>query len=193
MIWNSYNKGIYPYPSTGVEDHETHWTVIEKWQTTFTEPVETTGRKQKTAATARWGTLFFSPLKLFTRIRWFGLMTDWFSIFCCIWSEWPTKRGSWYLAACRSFQTWIWGSWPGHGAEVGKTWCKNDEKNQKNWCYWRKCGFLLLGALAALAMVAASQEQRAPPDLEAKKFRQITGGLVGYHDLSRCCAWWITS
>ena len=113
--------------------------------------------------------------------------------FCCIWSEWPTKLGSWYLAACRSFQTWIWGSWPGHGAEVGKTWCKNDENPQKNWCYWRKCGFLLLGALAALAMVAASQEQRAPPDLEAKKIRQITGGLLGYHDLSRSCAWWITS
>lgn len=46
----------------------------------------------------------------------------------------------------------------------------------------------LLGALAALAMVAASQEQRAPPDLEAKKIRQITGGLVGYHDFSRSCA-----
>lgn len=38
-------------------------------------------------------------------------------------------------------QTWIWGSWPGNGAEVGKTWCKNDENPQKNRCYWRKCGF----------------------------------------------------
>ncbi len=45
----------------------------------------------------------------------------------------------------------------------------------------------LLGALAALAMVTASQEQRAPPDLEAKKIR-ITGGLEGYNDLSRSCA-----
>ena len=62
-------------------------------------------------------------------------MTDWFSIFCCIWSEWPTKRGSWYLAACRSFQTWIWGSWPGHGAEVGKTWCKK---------WWKKSEKLVL-------------------------------------------------
>ena len=61
----------------------------------------------------------------------------------------------------------------------------------------------LLGALAALAMVAASQEQRAPPDLEAKtnstdhwrigRISRLLAILCMINNISEACKCWHSS